>query len=189
MIRFYHKNRHRINGLRKHGSRDFEKPFDRKKNYSEKYKSYFYSLEMAFPAINYDFSGTDWLLRPPLASAIYFAIALEYVMAQFSFENHSSKHISTNVNQSSQLEINFSGILIFFDNAKYRLQQLCLECCRLGRLRLCNTSQPSWRNRLGLWCLHGEGGKPRTFGAYLPLLPPSYSVCLCVHIHTCSPTS
>ena len=83
MIRFYHKNRHRNDGLRKHGSRDFEKPFDRKENNSEKCKSYSNSLEMLLSTINYDFSGTDWLLRPPLASAIYFAIALEYVMAQF----------------------------------------------------------------------------------------------------------
>ena len=105
MIRFYHKNRHRNNGLRKHGSRDFEKPLGRKENYFEKCKSYCKPLDMLSISINYDFSGTDWLLRPPLASAIFFAIALEYVMAQFSLEIYSIKHISSNVNQCLQFEL------------------------------------------------------------------------------------
>ena len=111
MIRFYHKNRHRINGLRKHGSRDFEKPFDRRENNYENRKNHSESLVMSHTIINYDFSGTDWSLRPPLASAIYFAVALEYVMDQLWLEIQSVKHILINENQYLLSEITSLGNL------------------------------------------------------------------------------
>ena len=39
-----------------------------------------WSRGRTWSTINYEFSGTDWLLSPPLASAIYFAVALEHLM-------------------------------------------------------------------------------------------------------------
>ena len=66
---------------------------------------------MLHTTINYDFSGTDWSLRLPLASAIYFAVALEYAMDQFWLDSLSVKHILIDKNQYMLSEIASLGIL------------------------------------------------------------------------------
>ena len=66
---------------------------------------------MLYTIINYDFSRTDWSLHPPLASAIYFAVDLEYAMDQFWLEIHPVKHILINENQCLLSEITPFDIL------------------------------------------------------------------------------
>ena len=111
MIRFYHKNRHRIANLRKHGWLHFEKPTDRKENDCEKSKNYGNFLEMLWVSTINKNSGSDWSLRPPLASAIYFALVLEYVMDQFSIKNYRNKYILIKENQMCESSTTYSGLL------------------------------------------------------------------------------